>query len=413
MESVDYYSKLKNFGQNLLNHIIQILILLKKNNIKRRKYNTINFGDNETFIENYKRLKSSRKMGELYGCDKGSITAHARKIGYDYSNNKEIKITNIPIETVIEKYEQLKSCKAVGKEFNCSDTAVRNYLLQNGYQLKNFNSKLNNITKEDFIKNYDELKSAEKMSTIYNCSATAILNYAKKIGYDPNSNKEYKLTQQQKEEILNSYQNSSSTELAKKYNVTRGMITKIWHEAGLANKQIVNAKTTEIDLKGQQFGYWTVLYKTDNRTASGGIMWHCRCKCGIERDVSSLSLRQGMSLSCGAHSNISKGNEKIKQLLTEANIPFILEKKFETCKDLKELPFDFYVNNQYLIEYDGIQHFQESIFDYEYTHKHDLIKSEWCKNNNIPLIRIPYTHFKQLCLEDLLLETSNFIEYAD
>jgi hypothetical protein len=67
--------------------------------------------------------------------------------------------------------------------------------------------------------------------------------------------------------------------------------------------------------------------------------------------------------------------------------------------------------NKYLIEFDGEQHHnQNSKFDYEYTHKHDLIKSQWCKDNNIPLIRIPYTHYDNLCIEDLLLETSQFIE---
>ena len=34
--------------------------------------------------------------------------------------------------------------------------------------------------------------------------------------------------------------------------------------------------------------------------------------------------------------------------------------------------------------------------------------SIWCKDNNIPLIRIPYTHYKELKIEDLLLETSKF-----
>jgi len=38
-----------------------------------------------------------------------------------------------------------------------------------------------------------------------------------------------------------------------------------------------------------------------------------------------------------------------------------------------------------------------------------MIKNQWCKNNNIPLIRIPYTHLEDLRLEDLLLETSQFI----
>ena len=72
--------------------------------------------------------------------------------------------------------------------------------------------------------------------------------------------------------------------------------------------------------------------------------------------------------------------------------------------------FDFYIDDKYLIEYDGKQHFKnEGFFDYESTHRHDLIKNQWCKDNNIPLIRIPYTHYDNLCLEDLLLETSNFI----
>lgn len=104
---------------------------------------------------------------------------------------------------------------------------------------------------------------------------------------------------------------------------------------------------------------------------SGIIYWHCRCDCGQERDISGLSLRNGTSLSCGAHSNISKGNEKIKKILQKTKIPFELEKKFDTCRDINPLPFDFYINNEYLVEYDGVQHFQKSIFDYEYTHRHD------------------------------------------
>jgi hypothetical protein len=37
-----------------------------------------------------------------------------------------------------------------------------------------------------------------------------------------------------------------------------------------------------------------------------------------------------------------------------------------------------------------------------------MIKNQWCKENNIPLIRIPYTHLKDLSIEDLILETSKF-----
>ena len=370
----------------------------------------IDFGDDKTFIENYQKLKSSRKMGELYGCDKKTITSHAKKIGYNVNDNKIIKITKIPIEEVITKYEELGSCKKVGEYYNCSATAINNYLKANNYKIQNKNAKLSNISIEEFIQIYDNLKSAELVAKYYQCSATAILNFAKKINYNPKLNKNYKLSEKDKEEIINQYYTKSSTELAQKYSVSRGMITKIWYDNNLIGKTIKNSKTTEKDITGQQFGLWTVLYKTDKHNSTGIIYWHCKCKCGIERDVLGSSLRNGLSLSCGCHNNISKGNEKIKLLLLEANIPFEIEKKFKSCKDKKELPFDFYVDNKYLIEYDGPQHFnKESIFDYEYTHKHDLLKNEWCIQNNISLIRIPYTHFNNLSIEDLKLETSNFI----
>ena len=35
-------------------------------------------------------------------------------------------------------------------------------------------------------------------------------------------------------------------------------------------------------------------------------------------------------------------------------------------------------------------------------------KNNWCKENNIPIIRIPYTYQEKITIEDLLLESSNF-----
>ena len=266
-------------------------------------------------------------------------------------------------------------------------------------------------TNEEFIQKYEELKSSRKMGEYYQCDKTSVLNHAKVIGYDVNSNKNYKLSQQDKKEIIAAYNNMTSTELAKKYSVSRGMITKLWYDNNLSGKENKKTVTTEIDLTGQIFGKWTVLSKSEKRSCNGGIYWHCKCECGNEKDVLSQSLRNGRSLSCGNHNNISKGNAKISELLDEAGIDYEIEKKFATCKDERYLPFDFYVNNKYLIEYDGKQHFDiETIFDYDYTHKHDLLKSKWCKDNKIPLIRIPYTQYDKLCIEDLLLETSKFIE---
>ena len=54
-----------------------------------------------------------------------------------------------------------------------------------------------------------------------------------------------------------------------------------------------------IDLSGQIFGKWTVLEKTNNRDASGGVLWKCQCECGTIKEVSGNSLRRGKSTGCG------------------------------------------------------------------------------------------------------------------
>ena len=72
------------------------------------------------------------------------------------------------------------------------------------------------------------------------------------------------------------------------------------------------------------------------------------------------------------------------------------QKRFEDCKDKKQLPFDFYLPDyNCCIEYDGRQHFQaieywggEEVF--QLTQFHDQIKNDYCKENNIRLIRIKY-----------------------
>jgi len=40
---------------------------------------------------------------------------------------------------------------------------------------------------------------------------------------------------------------------------------------------------------------------------------------------------------------------------------------------------------------------------------YDEIKNQWCKDNNIPLIRIPYWHLQDLTIDDLRPETSQFL----
>ena len=178
-----------------------------------------------------------------------------------------------------------------------------------------------------------------------------------------------------------------------------------------------------LDLTGQKFGKLTVLSKTDKRAKDRGVFWHCQCDCGNFKDVKTELLKNGHVLSCGCLS-MSCGELKIKELLEINNINYIQEKTFKSCAfpNTQALAkFDFYIpDKNYIIEYDGIQHFEyryeENYYgwnnkeNYLKTKERDEFKNQWCKDNNIPIIRIPYTQYNNLCLEDLLLETSHFIK---
>ena len=75
--------------------------------------------------------------------------------------------------------------------------------------------------------------------------------------------------------------------------------------------------------------------------------------------------------------------------------------------DIALLRPDFILPNYKIwIEYDGEFHFKDSYKDgvYEKTLKYDEIKNQWCKKNNIPLIRIKFDRLENLTLEDLLLK---------
>ena len=70
---------------------------------------------------------------------------------------------------------------------------------------------------------------------------------------------------------------------------------------------------------------------------------------------------------------------------------------------------------QWFIKFDGEQHFKDnshflwnSTDNLEDIQKRDNIKNNYCKQNGLSLIRIPYTH-KNIKLEDLILSSSTYL----
>lgn len=90
----------------------------------------------------------------------------------------------------------------------------------------------------------------------------------------------------------------------------------------------------------------------------------------------------------------SIGERRIRSYLESNHVLFEQEKWFSDCRDIKPLPFDFYLPDyNMLIEFDGKQHYEQGHFTHShlsYTQAHDVIKNNYCKENNINLLRIPY-----------------------
>lgn len=98
----------------------------------------------------------------------------------------------------------------------------------------------------------------------------------------------------------------------------------------------------------------------------------------------------------------SNGEKIIKQYLKSQDINYISEYRNHNCKDKYILPFDFYLpDSNICIEFDGIQHYQPingfgGIDRFKTLQYHDQLKTQYCKDNDIKLIRIPYTEIDNI-----------------
>lgn len=106
-------------------------------------------------------------------------------------------------------------------------------------------------------------------------------------------------------------------------------------------------------------------------------------------------------------SSMSLGETKVKNILRDMEVEFKSQYRFPNCKNIHTLPFDFYLPEyKTCIEYDGQQHYMpvqrfggEETF--ELNKLRDEIKDRFCEENDIKLIRIPYTDYKKLNKEYL------------
>jgi len=137
-----------------------------------------------------------------------------------------------------------------------------------------------------------------------------------------------------------------------------------------------------------------------------------KCKhneCGYEWEVQPRNFLFGTRC---PKCNSSKGEKRIMKYLEENNLKFKREYYFNDLTVKSYLPFDFAIKQNgrilFLIEYDGVQHFDPNNYfhktekSFGYGKYKDRVKTAYCINNNIPLLRIPY--FKKHLIEELIDE---------
>lgn len=154
------------------------------------------------------------------------------------------------------------------------------------------------------------------------------------------------------------------------------------------------------DLTGTRFGHLTVkemLYGYRGRKT----FCRCVCDCGSEKIIQVDNLKRGNQISCGCMTSYYRSlNNRTNEIGMKYN------------KYKHTLPFDFAVYNNnnellLLIEYDGQQHFKPVPFYggdsfLKETQIRDRIKTEYCNNNNIKLLRFNYLDDNKTILNTII-----------
>lgn len=169
------------------------------------------------------------------------------------------------------------------------------------------------------------------------------------------------------------------------------------------------------DYTNMETEHYIIRNRTQYKASNGSYLWEMECKKCHKTYISMpTEILNGRWNPCGDCWHVlSKGEENIVKLLKEYNISYQQEYSlFRYSKSNRPCKVDFYINDEYVIEYDGLQHFsyewQMTEEEFNYRRNLDLEKNNYCFNNNIKIIRIPYT-CTNITIDMLIPEKSEFL----
>lgn len=156
------------------------------------------------------------------------------------------------------------------------------------------------------------------------------------------------------------------------------------------------------NLLGQKFNKLTVINDVKNSYKSK--YWLCKCDCGNIVTVRGDHLINNEIKSCGCERSF--GEAIIEKCLKENNYSYEKEYSFNELKGNNyTLRFDFAIfkDSQIfcLIEYQGAQHYKSVDYfggdaAFEKRKNYDELKRQYCRDNSIKLIEIPYWEYNKI-----------------
>lgn len=159
-------------------------------------------------------------------------------------------------------------------------------------------------------------------------------------------------------------------------------------------RKISKSKTHIKDITGEKRGLLTAIKRLDKQAPDNSYYWLFQCDCGQTTEIPISDF--GKTKSCGCLLFHSYGEKITKQILEEYSIEYEFQKTFADCQSKKGylLKFDFYVpKNRTCIEIDGRQHYEAVEYfggekAFQTLKENDIIKNNYCFENNIKIIRI-------------------------
>jgi hypothetical protein len=142
---------------------------------------------------------------------------------------------------------------------------------------------------------------------------------------------------------------------------------------------------------------WLDEYKNNNKLRHKIL----HLKCNNVYLVRPNDFQQGY---CCPFCKRSRGEERIEIYLRSHNFKYKKQFKFDDCRNINPLPFDFAIfcedpNDYILIEFDGVQHFKNIWYtdNFEKQQLRDKIKDDYCNSHdNIDLYRINYKDYENI-----------------